>query len=280
VQNDTGGSPCVKQYGTYNAGGSSISSNLFKSTASSGYNAEVAQPFHNWVSFCTFTPTRAGNYYLQVRTNVSLGGTGGTYIKSGNPDASELTGNTTDGSGENAFAVRAVTASGKQNNVAVSGYNHMPIYVNADTASAQFHLIRVLPGAAGQKISFSYFDAGDATGSGGSVTVQVPADATGTIVTTPFPGGCTAYGGSAGGTSTNQTTYSDCSAPFTKSGSTSRNNGKVETITIPIPSDYTCNYASYAGCWYRVNVNFASGSVTDVTTWDATVIGDPVRLVQ
>jgi Flp pilus assembly protein TadG len=279
VQTDTGGSPCIKQFGTYNASGSSISSNVFKSGAT-GYNAEVAETFHNWVSLCTFTPTRAGNYYLQVRTNVSMGGSGGTLIKSGNANAAKDEGNTTSGAGENMFAARAVTASGKETAVAVSGYNHMPIYVNADTATAQFHLIRVLPGAAGQKISFSYFDAGDATGDGGSVRVQVPPDATGTVTTNPFPGGCTAYGGSAGGSQTSQTTYNNCTAPFVKVSGTSKNNGKVETITIPIPTDYTCNFASYSGCWYRVTLAFNLGGVSDVTTWDATILGDPVRLIQ
>ena len=39
------------------------------------YNPELSRIFHQWVSLCTFTPTRAGDYYLQVRTNVSLGGT-------------------------------------------------------------------------------------------------------------------------------------------------------------------------------------------------------------
>jgi hypothetical protein len=52
-------------------------------------------------------------------------------------------------------------------------------------------------------------------------------------------------------------------------------------MTIPIPSDYNCNYASMGGCWYGVTVGFGSGkSVHDVTTWDAQVVGDPVRLIQ
>jgi Flp pilus assembly protein TadG len=275
VQNDTGGSPCIKQYGTYNGSGSSISANVFKSSSSS-YNDEVSSQFHNWTNFCTFTPTRAGDYYLQVRTNVSMGGTGTGLIRTGNSAAADLTGNTTSGAGSNSFAIRAVTQSGKEQQVAVSGYNHMPIFVNSAAATVQFNLIRVLPGAAGQKISFSYFDAGDAA-SDGSVQVLPPPDATGSITTTPFPGYCFAVGGSAGSAGTSLT---DCTAPFVLSGSTSKNNGKTETMTIPIPADYTCNFASQGGCWYRVKIGFGSGVVHDVTTWDATVVGDPVRLIQ
>jgi hypothetical protein len=157
----------------------------------------------------------------------------------------------------------------------------MPIYVNSTSATPSFYLIRVLPGAAGQKISFSYYDIGDSQ-SAGSVTVQKPPDATGSITTTPFPGGCTAYGGSAGGSQAAQTTLTGCSAPFAKatSGSDSKNNGKTETITIPIPSDYTCSYNVSTGCWYRVAINFGSGTVNDITTWDATVVGDPVRIIK
>ncbi len=282
VQNSSAGAPCIKQYGTHNATGANISANLFKSSGGATYNAEVAEQFHNWVSLCKFTPTRSGDYYLQVRTNVSMGGSGGTLIRSGNTDAAALTGNTTSGGGENMFALRAVTNAGKENFVAVSGYNHMPIFVNTLGGTTPFHLIRVLPGAAGQKISFSYFDAGDSTGTG-EVTVQRPPDATGSITTTPFPGGCTAYGGSAGGSVSSQTTLTNCVAPFDKlppPSTSSKNNGRVETITIPIPSDYTCSYLDYAGCWYRVTVSFGGDSVTDVTTWDATVIADPVRLIE
>ncbi len=278
VQNDTGGSPCIKQYGSFiNAPNTNISANLFKSSGGSTYNADVARMFHNWVPLCTFTPTRAGDYYLQVRTNVSLGGSGTGLERSGNSAATALTGNTTSGEGSNAFALRAVTAAGKEKDVAVAGYEHMPIFMNADTASATFNLIRVLPGAAGQSIAFSYFDAGDAAGTG-SVRVLPPTDATGSILTTPFPGNCKAVGGTAGAGQT--LTSPPCQAALNQSGGTSLNNGKTETITIPIPSDYTCNYNSFGGCWYRVVVAFNSGTVHDVTTWDATIIGDPVRLIK
>jgi Flp pilus assembly protein TadG len=278
VQNDTSGNPCIKQYGSYNLTNSTLDGSVFQSS-SGNYNRDVAQTFHNWSSLCTFTPTRSGDYYLQVRTNVSLGGTtvsGGTgLITSGNTAAAAATGNTTTGEGANSFSIRAVSP-GNQNNVSVSGYNHMPIYMNASSTTANFYLIRVLPGAAGQKISFSYFDAGDAA-AGGSVTVLVPTDATGTIRTTPFPGGCVAAGGSAG---TGPTTLTGCSAPFTQSNGTSKNNGKTETITIPIPSDYNCASTVFTGCWYKVAVAFGSGAVHDTTTWNATVVGDPVRIIK
>jgi Flp pilus assembly protein TadG/V8-like Glu-specific endopeptidase len=279
VQNDTSGNPCIKQYGSV-VNTAALSANLFKSSAS-GYNADLARMFHNWVPLCTFTPTRAGDYYIQVRTNVSLGGSGAPGLeRTGNTAAAALTGDTTTGEGSNAFALRAVTQAGREKDVAVSGYEHMPIFINADTASATFNLIRVLPGAAGQSIAFSYFDAGDAAGNG-SVKVLPPTDATGSILITPFPGSCKATGGTAG----SGQILTACTAPLSQSSGVSLNNGKTETIVIPIPTDYTCNYNSFGGCWYRVQVSFqpaadGTGSVHDVTTWDATIIGDPVRLIK
>jgi Flp pilus assembly protein TadG len=269
VQNDTGGQPCIKQYGGLNP---TWNTNLLTSGAS-GYNADLAQVFHNWTSLCTFRPTEAGDYYLQVRTNVSLSGSGaGTLIKSGNAAAAAATGNSTTGAGLNSFAMRAVTQSGKETSVAVAGYNHMPIYINALGSSSTFNLIRVPPGAAGQFVSFSFFDAADASGgSGGSFQILTPSDATGSITSTPFPGGCAALvSGSA-------SSLSNCTAPV----SSSQNNGKLETITVPIPTDYTCNFASFGGCWYQVKITFnGATSVTDFTTWNATVVGDPVRLIE
>jgi Flp pilus assembly protein TadG len=272
VQNDTAGRPCIRQYQGFHYT-SELSANVFKEGAS-GYDAEFVKYFHNWAPMCSFTPTRAGDYYLQVRTNVTLG-SGVGYERSGNSAAAAATGNTTTGEGSNGFAIRAVTQAGLEKEVAVSGYDHMPIFVNANTAAPIFNLIRVLPGAAGQSISFSYFDAGDAA-SAGSVRVLPPTDATGSITSNPFPGSCKAVGGSAG---TGQILGS-CTAPFERSGGYSKNNGKTETITIPIPTDYSCDFSSFGGCWYRVQIGFGTGTVNDVTTWDATIIGDPVRLIR
>ena len=86
---------------------------------------------------------------------------------------------------------------------------------------------------------------------------------------------------SAGGSQTSRRRLTNCTAPFAKASGTSKNNGKTETITIPIPTDYTCNYTSSAAAGTACNVGFGSRWRShDVTTWDATVIGDPVRLIK
>ena len=278
VQTDIAGTPCIKQYGGYSTTKSSgtfatISANLFKQLLSpANYIPDFGKAFHNWTSFCKFTPTRAGDYYLQVRTNVSLGGTGTTYIKSGNSAATALTGNSTTGAGTNSFAIRAVTPAGFESSVAVSGYEHMPIFVNTPSAVSTFNLIRVLPGAAGRRISFEFFDAADVAtgGSGGTVQVSMPTEAT--YTGSAFPGGCLSKGGGAGA----GMTLTNCTAPV----SSSANNGKVQSMTIPVPNDYMCAATSLGGCWYRVTMSFPGAQVTDITTWDAEILGDPVRLIE
>ena len=58
------------------------------------------------------------------------------------------------------------------------------------------------------------------------------------------------------------------------------NNGKVQRITIPIPPDYNCDPTSLGNCWYRVTMSFPGAAVNDITTWNARIVGDPIRLIE
>jgi Flp pilus assembly protein TadG len=271
---------CIKQYKTGTGSGTAgvpVVGDLLSSSTT--YDDQLAQVFHNWTTLCTFTPTREGDYYLHVRSNVKAAGTttsntngNGPIIYSGNSAVSATTGDTSPyGEGDNSFGIRLVTDPGYENLVSVAGFDRMPIFANADAATSTINLIRVLPGAAGQYVSFSFFDVGDASSSG-TVKVLPPTDATGTITSTPYPGGCRAQLNDTGTVSS----LTNCTANINNS----QNNGMKEEMSIPIPSDYTCNFASNGGCWYRVQVSFPSGTVNDITTWDASIVGDPVRLIK
>ncbi len=56
-------------------------------------------------------------------------------------------------------------------------------------------------------------------------------------------------------------------------------NAQWSTVTIPIPSNYTCNDSDSNGCWVKINYVF-TGGINDTTSWNAFLLGDPVRLVQ
>lgn len=286
-QTDTGdpmrGAPitgCTKQFRGQHTAPTGRSLRRYRSddvTANSQYNQQLARVFHTWVPLCIFTPTRSGDYYLQVRTNVSLGGTPTANTNSlnpvvydGNPAAAAATGNTTAGVGLNSFALRARTQPGLEGQVAVSGWDRMPILQNATGSTAEFNLVRVLPGARGQTLEFEFFDAADASGAG---TVQVlrPTDATGSIATTASLTGCT--GSLSGGP---YAPLVGCTVPV----SNLTHNGTTQVVRVRIPQDYDCQATSLGGCWFRVAIAFTGATVTDFTTWDASVNGDPVRLVE
>jgi len=245
------------------------------------YNQDLSATFHSWFALCTFTPTAAGDYYLQVRTNVALPSaltqTGATKLIACSDTTNALCtvppngavtsqlGDDTSvhGHGANQWAVRAVSLDGTQ--VSVAGYERMAIDINASNPTTTFNLIRAIPAAAGKFIKFDFFDAADGS-SGGTVQVLPPTDATGTLASGSITG-CTGSGVVSG-------TLAGCSVTV----SPSANNGKIQNVNVPIPSDYSCNYASPGGCWFRVVIRYSQA--TDVTTWTATIQGDPVRLVK
>jgi Flp pilus assembly protein TadG len=235
-------------------------------TDNPNYDAKIANVFHQWVALCTFTPTTIGDYYLQIRTNVKLGGTQdpATGIYTDNPNVTSQTGDdtTVKGNGNNRFSLRVKGAGAA--GVSIAGYQHMSIYANYSGANTTFNLVRVIPAAATKTLKITFFDVGDASNPG-TLTVLPPLDSNlGASVS-----GCRGSGvvnGTVGGcqlTNVSKTNYQ----------------GRIQVISVPIPSGYTCNATQSGGCWFRLQVAFPGG-VTDTTTWSAVIDGDPVRLIK
>ncbi|GAA4130117.1 hypothetical protein GCM10022215_43510 [Nocardioides fonticola] len=254
---------CTRQYPGFIA--SQITSSTLRSSSSS-YLERLAAVFHQWVPLCTFTPTEAGDHYLQVRTDVALGGTmdAVTGVYSGNPAVTAQTGDdpSVTGNGSNRFAVRVVSTAAAS--ISVSGWQRMTLYANANAATTVFNLVRVIPASAGKVLDFAFFDAGDAA-SNGTLQILTPSEST-----TPI-GTCTGSGKVTGVLAGCQLTGISAANGW---------NGRTQHIRVQIPPGYTCNEASAGGCWFRIQIGFGSGTVTDVTTWTAVVEGDPVRLIE
>ncbi len=255
-------SSCVKQYPGYDS--SAVSNSAL--TSGSSYNQKLAAVFHRWVSLCTFTPTRSGDYYLQVRTNVALNtsnydGQGGY---SGNMNVFNQMNDDTSvrGSGGNEFAVRATSPT--PGAVSVAGWDRMGIWMNSDAVTSTMNLVRVVPAAASKTLVFEFYDGGE--GAVGGVFKVLPPTESPISLT-----GCIGAGKVNGA-------LSNCS--ITGVSSAAGWNGRIQQVKVPIPATYTCNAASTAGCWFRVEVSFGSGQVHDVTTWTARIEGDPVRLIK
>jgi hypothetical protein len=261
---------CVKQYAGYKED-DNTTSDLRKTrddnSSNGAYVDEVAKVFHQWVTFCTFTPTSVGDYYLQVRTNVLLGGAAdGAGGYSGNASVyTQMDDNTNvKGNGNNRFALR-VTGPNRAG-VSIAAWEEMGIYANTSGATTQFNLVRVIPAAASKTLLIKFFDVGDAD-QAGTIKVLPPVDSN---LPTPLVG-CTGSGVYTGA-------MTDCQ--LNGVGGTSWN-GKSQSIRVPIPPTYTCTttVGATGGCWFRLEVSFPSG-VSDTTTWAARVEGDPVRLIQ
>jgi Flp pilus assembly protein TadG len=213
-------------------------------TASSTYQPAVANEFRQWVTLCTFTGTVApGTYFIQVQSNAP--------------------GNNPNGDGHNRFAMRAY-GSGPADNAAISisGYTDMAMYADLPSAHTRFYLTQVQPGAAGQILQVRLFDIGDSS-QPGTVTVNPPADSGLSSFT-----GCVGAGPTAG-------PLSNCSIVANSSY-----NGKWQTISVPIPTTYTCNYQSVTGCWVTLTYDYGSGQPSDTTSWQASIDGTPVRLTK
>lgn len=231
------------------------------------YAAEAATgPLHTWfrkwVNICTISGATTGSYMVQVRTNLKADGTPAPV-----------------GGGHNRFAMRAgLNGSLSSSAVSIFGEGNMGIYANAPGASTSFYLARIQPGSAGRHLTLTFYDTGDA-GSPGTLQVLPPVDSNvpGTFTGcqyTPPPGNAVGppYGIMID-------TAPDCSVSGVSSAAGW--NGQIIQWDVPIPVNYTCAFTVQTGCWLSLKFTFPSGtSVSDTTTWSATLDGNPVRIVQ
>ena len=277
------GSHCTKQFKGYNG---TPFSDLLDSTAantSGSYDADFAASFHRWYTMCNITSATVGKYFIQVRSNVPLQ----TAQSDTNLTKDETVPENNNIGGQNRYAIRAVThgTSTAAPNVQIYAATHLPVYANTGTngTSPNFYLARLLPGGGvtGRVLQLRFFDIGDvgcvsggASGCGVStVKITPPSDMTlggGDSVTCAWSvnGGAGLPGGSVSG----------CTLSGIK---TSNYNGVLVEVNISVPGSYSCAYGSTTGCWFRLQMSYTNGTqANDTTTWDATIGGDPVRLIK
>ena len=223
-----------------------------------------ARYFRQWYTLCTVNTPEVGTYFVQITTALKADGTVAP-----------------NGHGQNRFALRA-RLNGLDSTLAHTyGEGRMSIFANFPGTTAVLPLARILPGASGRTIELSLFDAGDLQGTG-TIQIKPAPDATNAGSPLTAFSGCTYTQppGNATGPpwGTFAATGSNCTLT---SVSSSTYQGDWVSVRIPIPSTYSCNTASSAGCWASVNYSFAGAtSVTDTTTWTARIRGIPVRIIE
>jgi Flp pilus assembly protein TadG len=234
--------------------------------AAEASNGPLHTSFRKWVNICTISGAAKGSYMVQVRTNVKADGSPAP-----------------DGGGHNRYSLRAgLNGSLSTGAVSIYGQERMAIYANAPGASTSFFLARITPGAAGRHLTLTFHDTGDAD-SPGTLQVLPPTDAKIGITPISTFDNCqyTAPPGNATGPpfGTMIDTAPDCSV-----SGVSRNagwDGQTVQWSVPIPVGYTCDFNQQIGCWLKLKFTFpSSASVSDTTTWSATLDGNPVRIVQ
>jgi Flp pilus assembly protein TadG len=176
-------------------------------------------------------------------------------------------------SGSNKWGVRAVSTDPTYK-ARVYGMGRMAIYANVNAGTTLFYLARIEAVHAGKTMVIQLFDPGDATGNA-SIQILQPTASGYTPATFSYTADANATGSKLG---TNVT-----SLATTISGTTQYNNSWV-TLTVSLPKTYTAPLppgepAGTLGGWWKIKYNFTS-QTTDSTTWQVSIRGNPVHLVQ
>jgi Flp pilus assembly protein TadG len=248
------------------------------------YDSDFAKSFHRWYTLCHIPAATAGKYFIQVRSSVplSLGQRDDpTYLTK-----SESTPEDPSIAGQNRYSLRVVNhnTSTVASGIETYAETHLPIYTNTTGVNTpNFYLARLLPGggSTGRKLHLVFYDIGDIFGGTTSVIVSPPVDMTGSAPTCSW----TANGPGDESGMPSGGTVSGC----TVSGITSNDyggggfNGVLVIADISVSGNYSCDAESATGCWFKIQMSYTGGGATqanDTTTWDASIAGDPVRLVK
>ena len=257
----------------------------------------VKNYFHRWATVCTIpsSDVTTGDYIIQVKTNSStsnLSAAGPTMQTWPAGDEADPEANVSNNNaGYNRYAFRAGWGSTPSQSggiiqpsqdpngtgVSISATEDLPIYANAgDNTTPLFYLARITPTAAsGRTLTLNFYDIGDVGNGSVNVQIQAPPDSNQPVVggQALFPT-CTFHRDNGGG----EQTATNCTIPNMTSATY---NGRLVTMTIPVPANYNCDFASSTGCWVKVRMTYTAGAQpNDTTTWTASLNGDPVRLVE
>ena len=144
----------------------------------------------------------------------------------------------------------------------VFGKDAISVRAAATASTAQFYLAEIAPEHKGKKLKIKLFDPGEG---GRYLRILKP---TGANTWTPVT-----FDWKAPGVSGSPGTTANLSV---RSGTTDLFNGKLLDITVDL-AGYT---PPANNNWWKIEYEFAGADVTDRTTWEAEVIGDPVHLVE
>jgi hypothetical protein len=163
--------------------------------------------------------------------------------------------------GSNSYSLNVTANPSTGNNPRFYAINDMSIFTNAPSGNATVYLAEIDPVHAGKRLELKFYDPGEGGGNA-YMTVLMP---NGSIPN------CTWFSEDMDG-NTSSPVSGQCRIQTTVSG-TAQYNKEWITTSINIPNSYTCG----VDCYWKMNLDLNTSH--DRTTWQARVIGNPVRLV-
>jgi hypothetical protein len=197
---------------------------------------------NKWATICSVTTP--GRYWLLVSTSGA-------------------------GDGANRYSLKVTSTGASQ--ATLSAYRDMSMFNNQLTVNPTFYLAKVDPIHKGKTFLVSLYDPGEINVIGAKMQVLDPS---GSVVSS-----CkvSVFANPTDTSATSTNTLSPCSIPTTNSDGSAKYNGQLLSISIQIPTSYSCSF-----CWWKIKYDLGaspSGSPADTTTWSAAIKGDPVHLV-
>jgi hypothetical protein len=278
-------------------------------SADSGYVTSNASWNLTWNELCNVAASPGDRFYVQVQSSDSSSAskTGGGY----NGYAMRAVAGTAGvdfpasciGTKMPAGNVACYEGSPATTQPRMSGYGKMEMYNGIPEGTpTEFYLANVTPDYAGKTLQIELFDPGDMGGSSSNyswITVMAPSSTD--VNGAPVPSSsCTANYREYGSTSWSSVSLSSgpggaysgtCTIQTTTKGSNAYQDRWLR-IRIPLPDSYgttgtdpwkcddtVANPTSTPGsCWWQIKYYTQGGSLSDYTTWTASIVGDPVRL--
>lgn len=275
--------------------------------------AVFSDHYHRWFRVCSVpasmvsslaTSQNGGEFVIQVTTSASLSSPPAPRtVASSTLNLGSLSQYVNPGTGGyNRYSLRAgygtAGAAGWDAGITAFGPTRLPIYVNGVNVAngtpkssvpsaafaASFYVTRITETYAGNILQLSFWDIGDVSGSPGSVDFTLTSPDS-SVTSQLLTGNNCAFkrdGVTIGSSNGYNVTISGCQISGLRSGSgdPSSNgfNGRLVSVNIPIPTNYTCNEGDpETGCWIKVSATYR-GVPSDTTTWSAVMLGDPVHL--
>lgn len=178
-----------------------------------------------------------------------------------------------DGNGANRYSIRTTGGSG----VRLSAFGDMSMFNNQLSVNPNFYLAEVESIHAGKTFLINLYDPGEIGVQAAMMDILAPDGSTASSCKVKV------YDNPTDSSPSSSFTRTPCSIQTTSSTPDSNNkyqglyDGKRLEISIKLAPTYACSV-----CWWKVRYDLGSAigkNPSDTTTWSASILGDPVHLV-